>query len=155
MPRTLEELRDKIAELDPTIYPLFSIEFGDAVIAVPLEDLLPTMKRLRELGFDRLGMVTAVDREKFMVLVYRLQSRSLSAGLFVKAKVPFDAPVAPSMYDVWPAADWQEREVYDLFGIVFTGHPNLQRIMLPEEFVGHPLRKSYDDPRMIRRPDYI
>ncbi|MBI5232268.1 MAG: NADH-quinone oxidoreductase subunit C [Coriobacteriales bacterium] len=151
----LEELRERISELDPTIYPLFSIEFGDAVIAVPLDDLLVTMHRLRELGFDRLGMVTAVDRPEFFVLVYRLHSRALSAGLFVKAKVHKEDPVAPSMFEVWPAADWQEREVFDLFGIDFEGHPDLKRIFLPDEFEGHPLRKDYDHPRVIRRPDYI
>ena len=60
-----------------------------------------------------------------------------------------------SVYGVWPAANWQEREVYDLFGIAFEGHPDLRRMFLPEEFVGYPLRRDYDDPRMIRRPDYI
>ena len=64
-------------------------------------------------------------------------------------------PHIDSLYGVWPAADWQEREVFDLFGVVFDGHPDLRRIMLPADFEGHPLRKDYDNPNMIRRPDYI
>ncbi len=151
----LEQLRDRLAELSPRLYPLFSLEFGDAVIGVERDQLHSAALELRDLGFDRLGMVTAVDYRDWMVLVYRLQSRSMSTALFVKAQLKPDDLVAPSLTDVWPAALWQEREVYDLFGIDFTGHPDLRRIMLPEEFEGHPLRKDYDDPRLIRRPDYI
>jgi len=131
------------------------VEFGDAVIGVPLEDVHSAAEELLRLGFDRLGMVTAVDRGEWFVMVYRLQSRSLSAAVFMKCKVPRDVARVQSVCDVWPAANWQEREVYDLFGIEFEGHPDLRRIFLPEEFEGHPLRKDYDDPRMIRRPDYI
>lgn len=151
----LEELRDRISALNPTLFPLFSIEFGDAVIAVERDELLTIMYALRDLGFDRLGMVTAVDRDKFFVMVYRLHSRSLSAGLFVKAKVPREDPIIASVFEVWPAADWQEREVYDLFGIEFPGHPDLRRMFLPDDFEGHPLRKDFEHPRLIRRPDYI
>lgn len=150
-----EELQHKLAELSPVLSPLFSLEFGDAVIGVGAEKLLDTMRELKTIGFDRLGMVTAVDRGEFLTLVYRLQSRSLSSGLFVKTKVSPAEPHIASVFEVWPAADWQEREVYDLFGIVFDGHPDLRRIMLPEGFDGHPLRKDYDNPAMIRRPDYI
>ncbi|TLM92195.1 MAG: NADH-quinone oxidoreductase subunit C [Actinobacteria bacterium] len=123
-------------------------------MGIERERLLETMYELRELGFDRLTMVTAVDRGEYFVLVYRLKSRTLSAGLFVKTKVPRDETQVASVYEVWPAADWQEREVFDLFGIEFLGHPDLRRILLPEEWVGHPLRKDYSDPRVIRRPDY-
>ncbi len=152
---TLEELQHRLADLSPVLAPLFSLEFGDAVIGVSKDKLLETAEELKSIGFDRLGMVTAVDRVEFMTMVYRLQSRSLSSALFVKTKLMPDDLRVDSLYPVWPAADWQEREVYDLFGIVFEGHPDLRRIMLPEEFVGHPLRKDYDDPRVIRRPDYI
>ncbi|MCL4079027.1 NADH-quinone oxidoreductase subunit C [Coriobacteriia bacterium Es71-Z0120] len=107
------------------------------------------------MGFDRLGMVTAVDRGDEFEVVYRLQSRRLAAGMFLKTAVPYSEPTVPTMCDLWPAANWQEREVYDLFGIIFEGHPDLRRILLPEDWVGHPLRKDYEDERIIRRPDYI
>jgi NADH-quinone oxidoreductase subunit C len=151
----LEELELRLAELSPLLAPLFSLEFGDAVIGVSPEGVLVTARELRDLGFDRLGMVTAVDRDEYFTMVYRLHSRSLSSAIFMKAKVMRDDPHIDSLCDVWPAANWQEREVFDLFGIVFNGHPDLRRIMLPADFEGHPLRKDYDDPRVIRRPDYI
>ena len=75
--------------------------------------------------------------------------------MFLKTKVRRDDPHLESLVRVWPAANWQEREVFDLFGIVFDGHPDLRRILLPEDWVGHPLRKDYEDDRIIRRPDYI
>ncbi|TLM98250.1 MAG: NADH-quinone oxidoreductase subunit C [Actinobacteria bacterium] len=148
-------LLERISALNPLLYPLFSLEFGDAVVGVERDRLYETMRDLADAGFDRLGMVTAVDRGATFVLVYRLHSRSLSAAIFVKAQVPREDATVRSVCDVWPAANWQEREVYDLFGIAFEGHPDLKRILLPEEFEGHPLRKDYDDVRVIRRPDYI
>ena len=150
-----EELRARLAEMSPVLSPLFSLEFGDAVIGVGRDSLLDTARELRDLGFDRLGMVTAVDRVEFFVMVYRLQSRSLSTAIFVKTKVPRDDTRVASLCEIWPAANWQEREVFDLFGITFDGHPDLRRIMLPDDFEGHPLRKDYDNPNVIRRPDYI
>jgi NADH-quinone oxidoreductase subunit C len=150
-----EALHARLAELSPEIYPLFDEEFGEAVIGVEPDDLLVTAKSLHDLGFDRLGMVTAVDRPEHFDLIYRLQSRSLSAAVYLKTRVARDGASVASLVQVWPAADWQEREVYDLFGIVFDGHPNLRRILLPDDWVGHPLRKDYDDSRLIRRPDYI
>jgi len=151
----LDELQHRLSELSPVLAPFFSLEFGDAVVGVSSDKLLETARELREIGFDRLGMVTAVDRGEFLTLVYRLQSRSLSSALFVKTKVSPAEPHVASLFEVWPAANWQEREVFDLFGIVFDGHPDLRRIMLPDDFDGHPLRKDYDNPAMIRRPDYI
>ena len=150
-----ERLQERLAILSPKLYPLFSEEFGDTVIGVASEDLLDTAIELRDLGFDRLGMVTAVDRQEWFTLVYRLGSRALSAAVFLKTKVRRDDPHVESLVGVWPAANWQEREVFDLFGIVFDNHPDLRRILLPEDWVGHPLRKDYEDARIIRRPDYI
>ena len=150
-----EQLQARLAELSPKLYPLFSEEFGDAVIGVERSQLIETAEELRALGFDRLGMVTAIDRQEWFTLVYRVASRSLSAAVFLKTRVPREDAHLDSLCGVWPAANWQEREVFDLFGIVFDGHPDLRRILLPEDWVGYPLRKDYEDDRIIRRPDYI
>lgn len=149
------ELREHICETYPDLCPLFSLEFGDGVLTVDPERLRQAAVDLHNFGFDLLGMVTAVDRGDAFELVYRLRSRVLSVGMFLKCRIPRDEPKAPSMVDLWPAADWHEREVYDLFGVVFEGHPNLRRMFLPEDWKGHPLRKDYVDDNIIRRPDYF
>lgn len=151
----LDGLLERIGARNPELNPLFSLEFGDAVVNIEPGDLVRTMLDLKEAGFDRLGMVTAIDRQEAFVMVYRVGSRSLSAKIFVKCRVPRDAARVESLVGVWPAALWQEREVFDLFGIVFEGHPDLRRILLPDDFQGHPLRKDFTSPNLIRRPDYI
>jgi len=132
-----------------------SERFDAVVIEIPAENLLRAAYELREIGFDRLGMVTAVDLGEDFEMVYRVTSRSLSSNAFVKCRIGRVDPTVSSLCEVWPAANWQEREVWDLFGIDFAGHPDMRRILLPEEWPGWPLRKDYDDPNVIRRPDYI
>ncbi len=151
----MTRLLERISLHNPRLYPLFSLEFSDAVVGVDPEKLYNTALELRDAGFDRLGMVTAVDRNGAFDLVYRLHSRSLSAALFLKTQVTHSAPSIRSVCSIWPAANWQEREVFDLFGVDFEGHPDLRRILLPEDFVGHPLRRDFESPDLIRRPDYI
>jgi NADH-quinone oxidoreductase subunit C len=151
----IEELRDHICAIYPDLCPLLSVEFGDGNLSVPLERLHSAAEDLLSIGFTRLGMVTAVDHGDRFEMVYRLKSASLQAAIFLKCDVERAEPRVPSMCDLWPGANWQEREVYDLFGIVFENHPDLRRIVLPDEWVGHPLRKDYEDDRIIRRPDYI
>jgi NADH-quinone oxidoreductase subunit C len=156
MRMTIEELKEQLCEHYPVHCPHFSVDFGDAVLLVPPDSIKRAAIDLKNLGFDRLGMVTAVDAgDGRLVLVYRLTSRVLRAAIFLKALFPAGDPVTPTVTDLWPAANWQEREVYDMFGIVFEGHPDLRRILLPDDWVGHPLRKDYDDDRMVRRPDYV
>jgi len=96
--------------------------------------------------FDMLADLTAVDwpkREKRFDVVLNLYSFSKNERLRLKVWVA-DAEDVPSVVSVWPTANWQEREVFDMFGIVFSGHPNLKRILLPDEWQGYPLRKDYD-----------
>jgi len=96
--------------------------------------------------FDLLEDYTAVDwprREKRFDLVAQLYSFPLNTRL--RLKIPLGGEEsADSLFPVWPAANWLEREIFDLFGIVFRGHPGLKRILLPDEWQGHPLRKDYD-----------
>lgn len=128
-------------------------------------DALGIAKRL---GFDHLAMLTAVDvcppgivplppgaKEPVAVfgepprleVVYNLYSYETRQHLSLKCRLPREAPALPSATPLWPGADWLEREVWDLFGVRFEGHPNLRRLLLPEGWVGHPLRKDYDRSR--------
>ncbi|MBN2847617.1 MAG: NADH-quinone oxidoreductase subunit C [Coriobacteriia bacterium] len=151
----IEELREHLCSEYPDLCPLFSIEFGDGVLSVPASRVLEAAAGLKDLGFDMLGMVTAVDFDEEFEVVYRVRSREMHVGLVVKVRVPREEARVASVTGLWPAANWHEREVYDLFGIVFEGHPDLRRILLTDDWVGYPLRKDYDDPSVIRRPDYL
>lgn len=96
------------------------------------------------LGFHYLENLSGVDYETRMEVVYHLTSLTHGQDLCVKVKTGREDPQVPSVTGVWRAADWHEREVYDLLGIRFTNHPNLSRILLPDDWVGHPLRKDYE-----------
>lgn len=152
---SLENLREILCATYPDLCPVFSIEFADGVLIVPRERMHDAASDLKDLGFERFGMVTAVDLGEEFELVCRLQSSKFAVGMFLKTRLPRDDAVIESLTDLWPGADWQEREVYDLMGIEFTGHPDLRRILLPDDWSGHPLRKDYRNEDVIPRPDYI
>src|SRR5262249_767656 len=101
------------------------------------------------LTYNYLADITAVDwleREPRYDVVYHLLSLATNAVMRLKVRVGDETtrhPTVPSVTAVWPAANWFEREVFDLFGIVFEGHPQLERILMPDDWVGHPLRKDY------------
>lgn len=122
-------------------------EASAAKLAVQPEHLLTVMKKLREgqeFLVDYLADVTAVDRgEAGFEVVYQLFSLKNQAKGTVIARVSRENPQVPSVTPVWPGADWMEREVFDLMGITFAGHPCLKRILMDEDFVGHPLRKDF------------
>ncbi len=104
------------------------------------------LKQDPQLRFDFLMDLSAVDhwkRKPRFELVYHLYSRSKNVRLRLKAPLGGSSPEAPSLTPVWPAANWYEREVFDMFGIRFRGHPDLRRILMYQEFQGHPLRKDY------------
>jgi NADH:ubiquinone oxidoreductase subunit C len=151
----LDYLRRRLCDVYPDLCPLFSTEFSDGVLQVPGAAVHEAADNLKALGFERFDFVTAVDRGENFEMVYRLQSSEFGVGIFLKAEVPREGAAIQTLTDLWPAADWHEREVYDLFGIDFPGHPDLRRILLPDDWVGHPLRKDYQDDSVIRRPDYI
>lgn len=97
------------------------------------------------LKFETLSDLTALDwpKEEKIQLVYHLYSYSYKHQIVLKVDLPRDNPMAPTVERVWKVANWFEREVFDLFGVIFEGHSDLRRIMLPEDWIGHPLRKDY------------
>ena len=124
-----------------------SLDRKQAIVTIALEQLREISRYCRdEEKFDMLVDLTAVDwpkREKRFDVVLNLYSFAKNERLRLKAYAGENEP-APSVCAIWPAANWMERECYDMFGIVFEGHPNLTRILLPDEWQGHPLRKDYD-----------
>lgn len=97
-----------------------------------------------ELRCDYLRNLSGVDQETHLEVAYHLLSLTHKREYCVKVKTDRDQPSIPSVTPIWATADWNEREVYDLLGIDFPGHPNLVRIMMPDDWVGHPLRKDYE-----------
>ena len=123
---------------------------GDGWLTVKAARLVEVCRFLKEtpgLQFGFCEDLTAVDWPKRNVIevVIHLLSYELKHSLVLKVEADRADPVVPSLYDVWKTTDWFEREVYDLFGVQFPGHPDLRRIMLPDDWVGHPLRKDYQE----------
>jgi len=140
-----------IDALDGSFAGLASSEFrGQSRVVVPRESLGDVLRTLKEqLGFDFLADVTCVDylhmdeaADRFG-LVYVLVNTQTDERLVVRTFVGGSEPAVPSVVDLWEGANWLEREVWDLFGIRFDGHPDLRRLVLPENFAAHPLRKDY------------
>jgi len=117
---------------------------------VEKEGLIEVATFLRdELGYDLLSSVTGVDYlpEEKMEVVYQVYKTTGGPGLFFKVQIPRVDPMEiPSVIDIWPGADFQEREIWDLYGIKFSGHPDLRRILTWEGFEGHPMRKDWQEP---------
>ena len=109
-----------------------------------LFDVARYLKSSPELDFDYLNYITAVDYFDYFELVYQLTSVKHNHSLVLKTRCyDREKPAVPSVVSLWQGADFQEREIYDLMGIRFEGHPNLKRIALWEGFEGYPLRKDY------------
>jgi NADH-quinone oxidoreductase subunit C len=137
-------------------------KFGDAVSAelklgtwsscsVKSDALVEVCRYLRdeaELEFDCLSNLSGVDRknEETIEVWYHLLSYACGHQIALKVATERPDPVVPSVSGLWPIANWLEREAYDLLGVRFTGHPDLRRILMPEDWVGHPLRKDFVEP---------
>ncbi|NER84221.1 MAG: NAD(P)H-quinone oxidoreductase subunit J [Leptolyngbya sp. SIO1D8] len=132
---------------------------GVEVIQVEPPFLIPICTALYAYGFNYLQCQGAYDEGpgKKLVSFYHLIKVSDNADrpeeVRVKVFLPRDKPVVPSVYWIWKAADWQERESYDMYGIVYEGHPNLKRLLMPEDWVGWPLRKDYVSPDFYELQD--
>ncbi|MEA1962001.1 MAG: NADH-quinone oxidoreductase subunit C [Bacillota bacterium] len=107
-------------------------------------EVLGLAKNLREnYGFNHLANLSSVDYGETFEIVYHIYSIPENDKIAIKTSVPRNKAEIDSVFSVWPTADWQEREVYDLMGIKFKKHPNLIRVLLPDDFEGHPLRKDF------------
>ncbi|MCX8052362.1 MAG: NADH-quinone oxidoreductase subunit C [Armatimonadetes bacterium] len=120
----------------------------DGVLNVKLDPLLlvAVCRFLRsepELAFDYLADITAIDWRDRIEVVYRMTNLATNAKVVLRVDLDRNKPEVDSVVPVWRGAEWQEREVYDLMGVVFRGHPDLRRILLPDDWEGHPLRKDY------------
>jgi NADH-quinone oxidoreductase subunit C len=156
MPFTPPAVDDVLAAVTARFGGLETSSFRDQTsVVVPEPQSLEVLALLKDLGFDLLVDVTCVDYLEYRGarhrygLVYLLAATATNQRLTVRVYV--DDPVSPdeagptvrSVVPLWQAANWLEREVWDLFGIRFAGHPDLRRLVMPEEFTAHPLRKDY------------
>jgi NADH-quinone oxidoreductase subunit C len=164
-PTFVEQLQAKFGDAVPGA----NLENIDPWIEVTPEGLLDVCRHLRDepgLAFDYLNCITGVDYlhtdekkaakaewKPHTEVIYHLFSMKHKHSLVLKVMLPRwkndqpgELPEVPSVADLWATADWHEREVYDLSGVYFTGHPNLRRILCPEDWVGYPLRKDYEMP---------
>ncbi|HVM32701.1 MAG TPA: NADH-quinone oxidoreductase subunit C [bacterium] len=156
---TLDELKAKIEE-----------RFKDSILTAVLsaqKELIVTVKpeayhemavSLRDeegLAFQHLSCLTAVDypKENKITLVDHLWSYRHGHQMTLKLDLPRDNARVRSVEDVWKSANWLEREVFDLYGVTFEGHPDLRRIMMPEDYKKHPLRKDFSDDGFIVKPN--
>jgi NADH-quinone oxidoreductase subunit C len=123
------------------------VEFrGETTLHIEREDLILAVLEIREMGFEMLSGIAAVDylpAEPRFQVTYLFTSLQQHATLYLRVSVPGVQPALDSVVNIYPNANWREREIFDMFGINFTGHPDMRRILMPFDWEGHPLRKDY------------
>lgn len=144
-----EEIAAYLKErMDEGIIEFVPAEVGQPWITVepgPLRKIAVILRDDQELRFNTLMCLSGVHypAEQELGVTYHLHSTTLGHTVVLKVRVPIENPRVPSLESVWKTADWHEREAYDMIGIVFDGHPNMTRILCPDDWEGHPLRKDY------------
>ena len=152
---TSNELLEEVSKLVGSSLCAGNIYRGDVVVEVPVDQLVPVMKRLKAAPNLEMAMlidITSVhwpDQEREFELIYHLRSLSNNLFLGIKTRVK-DGDSVPSLTSLWRSANWQEREIFDLMGISFEDHPDLRRILMPEDYPWHPLRKGFP----LEGPDF-
>ena len=117
-----------------------------AELLVEAAQVRDVIRALMARGYTFIPSVHGVDyypEEPRLGVVYELMDMREVDRITVKVRVPLDDPAVPSIVDLFPGANWDEREIYDMFGVIFDGHPDLRRILMPEDFEGHPQRRDY------------
>jgi NADH-quinone oxidoreductase subunit C len=152
---TFKEISDKL-----------KAKFGESILEVKIEGAIQPFVKISparigevaeflrddpDLQFDYLMCLSGVDYTKGILgVVYHIASMPKRHTVTVKIEVPVDRPELPSVTPIWPSANWHEREAFDLFGIVFNGHPDLRRILMPDDYPGFPLRKDFKVPEFYQ-----
>ena len=144
---TREELQSKISEIAPAAT---AIEGGEwlnmEVSAADWKNLAKLMRHTPGLDMDYLFCLTCVDWKTHLTMVYHLTSTSHRQTVVFKVKLDRTQPEVDTVCDIWRTAEFHEREVFELFGVDFKGHPDLRKLILPDDWQGFPLRKDYEDP---------
>ncbi|MDR2962075.1 MAG: NADH-quinone oxidoreductase subunit C [Bacteroidales bacterium] len=148
---TNEELKQRIAQLCADAVCTDTLDY--VLAEIPAQNLVAVATQLKEqkdTQFDYLYSLTGVDYNPELGVVYHLESTTLRHKITLVAKTgDRENPRLDTVCGIWKAAELQEREVFDLFGITFNNHPDMRRILLDEEWTGYPLRKDYSNPQMI------
>jgi NADH-quinone oxidoreductase subunit C len=153
---SLQKLTDEVGALLGDVVISSHIDVGELTIEVSRERITDVCRRLRdEAGFEQLTDLCGIDyseygacdgntwQEERYAVVYHLLSYARNRRLRLRARVPESDPSIDSVIDIWPGANWFEREAFDLFGIIFHGHPDLRRLLTDYGFIGHPFRKDF------------
>jgi NADH-quinone oxidoreductase subunit C len=144
---TNDELKIILAE----IYPQGTTEEGgqwlvDNVSPADWHSLATKLRQAEQLSFDYLFCITCVDWKTHLSMVYHLTSTRHRHTLVIKSRLDRNDPVIDTVTDIWKTADFHEREVYEMFGVDFRNHPDLRKLILPDDWTGYPMRKDYEDP---------
>lgn len=144
---TNEELIQSLTGIQPNLtaeaggeWPVFYVEEGD------WKKLAQNLRFKDDLLFDYLFCLTCVDWKTHLTMVYHLSSTRYRHNIVIKCKLDREKPVIETVCDIWRTAEFHEREVFEMFGVHFRNHPDLRLLILPDDWVGYPLRKDYEDP---------
>jgi NADH-quinone oxidoreductase subunit C len=142
----LERLAGVVAGGDAAVVLGSTLTARRAELQVTPASIVDVLERLRGEGYNMLMSVHGLDYypdEPRLGVAYELLSFEHQRRISVKVRVTVEAPNVPSVSPTWPTANFQEREVFDMFGVVFDGHPDLRRILMPDDYIGHPQRRDF------------
>jgi NADH:ubiquinone oxidoreductase subunit C len=144
---TNEELITELTTIQPNLLPEAGGEWPNFFVEpADWPKLAQTLRFKDDLFFDYLFCLTCIDWKTHLTMVYHLSSTRHRHNIVIKSKLNRETPEIQTVSDIWRTADFHEREVYELFGVNFLNHPDLRKLILPDDWVGYPLRKDYEDP---------
>jgi len=144
---TNEELINELTTIQPNLVPEAGGEWPNLFVeAADWPKLAQALRFKDDLFFDYLFCLTCVDWKTHLSMVYHLSSTLHRHNIVIKSKLNREKPEIQTVCDIWRTAEFHEREVYELFGVNFLQHPDLRKLILPDDWVGYPLRKDYEDP---------